>query len=162
MHIEEYGLLEKKGVQLGVGTTKSGLGVLLYASLDDSNVFVVSSEKYKVVSTVAQDKILSSLDEGISIPDTLSEINGDVSFAALDQTDKTSIIARKNNGKIEVWKYNQFDGFGHILSSSSDFDPVVIDWYDDFSSSSNKLWNALDGYKELFIDIEGGVRRFKK
>ena len=162
MHIEEYGLLEKKGVQLGVGTTKNGLGVLLYASLDDSNVFVVSSEKYKVVSTIAQDKILSSLDEGISIPDTLSEINGDVSFAALDQTDKTSIIARKNNGKIEVWKYNQFDGFGHILSSSSDFDPVVIDWYDDFSSSSNKLWNALDGYKELFIDIEGGVRRFKK
>ena len=162
MHIEEYGLLEKKGVQLGVGTTKSGLGVLLYASLDDSNVFVVSSEKYKVVSTIAQDKILSSLDEGISIPDTLSEINGDVSFAALDQTDKTSIIARKNNGKIEVWKYNQFDGFGHILSSSGDFDPVVVDWYDDFSSSSNKLWNALDGYKELSIDIEGGVRRFKK
>lgn len=162
MHIEEYGLLEKKGVQLGVGTTKNGLGVLLYASLDDSNVFVVSSEKYKVVSTIAQDKILSSLDEGISIPDTLSEINGDVSFAALDQTDKTSIIARKNNGKIEVWKYNQFDGFGHILSSSSDFDPVVIDWYDDFSSSSNKLWNALDGYEELSIDIEGGVRRFKK
>lgn len=162
MHIEEYGLLEKKGVQLGVGTTKNGLGVLLYASLDDSNVFVVSSEKYKVVSTIAQDKILSSLDEGISIPDTLSEINGDVSFAALDQTDKTSIIARKNNGKIEVWKYNQFDGFGHILSSSGDFDPVVVDWYDDFSSSSNKLWNALDGYKELSIDIEGGVRRFKK
>lgn len=162
MHIEEYGLLEKKGVQLGVGTTKNGLGVLLYASLDDSNVFVVSSEKYKVVSTIAQDKILSSLDEGISIPDTLSEINGDVSFAALDQTDKSSIIARKNNGKIEVWKYNQFDGFGHILSSSGDFDPVVVDWYDDFSSSSNKLWNALDGYKELFIDIEGGVRRFKK
>ena len=162
MHIEEYGLLEKKGVQLGVGTTKSGLGVLLYASLDDSNVFVVSSEKYKVVSTVAQDKILSSLDEGISIPDTLSEINGDVSFAALDQTDKTSIIARKNNGKIEVWKYNQFDGFGHILSSSGDFDPVVVDWYDDFSSSSNKLWNALDGYEELSIDIEGGIRRFKK
>lgn len=162
MHIEEYGLLEKKGVQLGVGTTKNGLGVLLYASLDDSNVFVVSSEKYKVVSTVAQDKILSSLDEGISIPDTLSEINGDVSFAALDQTDKTSIIARKNNGKIEVWKYNQFDGFGHILSSSGDFDPVVVDWYDDFSSSSNKLWNALDGYEELSIDIEGGVRRFKK
>lgn len=162
MHIEEYGLLEKKGVQLGVGTTKSGLGVLLYASLDDSNVFVVSSEKYKVVSTVAQDKILSSLDEGISIPDTLSEINGDVSFAALDQTDKTSIIARKNNGKIEVWKYNQFDGFGHILSSSGDFDPVVVDWYDDFSSSSNKLWNALDGYEELSIDIEGGVSRFKK
>ena len=162
MHIEEYGLLEKKGVQLGVGTTKNGLGVLLYASLDDSNVFVVSSEKYKVVSTIAQDKILSSLDEGISIPDTLSEINEDVSFAALDQTDKTSIIARKNNGKIEVWKYNQFDGFGHILSSSGDFDPVVVDWYDDFSSSSNKLWNALDGYKELFIDIEGGVRRFKK
>lgn len=162
MHIEEYGLLEKKGIQLGVGTTKSGLGVLLYASLDDSNVFVVSSEKYKVVSTIAQDKILSSLDEGISIPDTLSEINGDVSFAALDQTDKTSIIARKNNGKIEVWKYNQFDGFGHILSSSGDFDPVVVDWYDDFSSSSNKLWNALDGYEELSIDIEGGVRRFKK
>ncbi len=162
MHIEEYGLLEKKGVQLGVGTTKNGLGVLLYASLDDSNVFVVSSEKYKVVSTIAQDKILSSLDEGISIPDTLSEINGDVSFAALDQTDKTSIIARKNNGKIEVWKYNQFDGFGHILSSSGDFDPVVVDWYDDFSSSSNKLWNALDGYEELSIDIEGGVRRFKK
>ena len=162
MHIEEYGLLEKKGIQLGVGTTKSGLGVLLYASLDNSNVFVVSSEKYKVVSTVAQDKILSSLDEGISIPDTLSEINGDVSFAALDQTDKTSIIARKNNGKIEVWKYNQFDGFGHILSSSGDFDPVVVDWYDDFSSSSNKLWNALDGYEELSIDIEGGVRRFKK
>lgn len=162
MHIEEYGLLEKKGVQLGVGTTKSGLGVLLYASLDDSNVFVVSSEKYKVVSTIAQDKILSSLDEGISIPDTLSEINGDVSFAALDQTDKTSIIARKNNGKIEVWKYNQFDGFGHILSSSGDFDPVVVDWYDDFSSSSNKLWNALDGYEELSIDIEGGIRRFKK
>ena len=162
MHIEEYGLLEKKGVQLGVGTTKNGLGVLLYASLDDSNVFVVSSEKYKVVSTVAQDKILSSLDEGNNISDTLYEINGDVSFAALDQTDKTSIIARKNNGKIEVWKYNQFDGFGHILSSSGDFDPVVVDWYDDFSSSSNKLWNALDGYKELFIDIEGGVRRFKK
>lgn len=162
MHIEEYGLLEKKGVQLGVGTTKNGLGVLLYASLDDSNVFVVSSEKYKVVSTIAQDKILSSLDEGISIPDTLSEINGDVSFAALDQTDKTSIIARKNNGKIEVWKYNQFNGFGHILSSSGDFDPVVVDWYDDFSSSSNKLWNALDGYEELSIDIEGGVRRFKK
>ena len=162
MHIEEYGLLEKKGVQLGVGTTKNGLGVFLYASLDDSNVFVVSSEKYKVVSTIAQDKILSSLDEGISIPDTLSEINGDVSFAALDQTDKTSIIARKNNGKIEVWKYNQFDGFGHILSSSGDFDPVVVDWYDDFSSSSNKLWNALDGYEELSIDIEGGVRRFKK
>ena len=162
MHIEEYGLLEKKGVQLGVGTTKNGLGVLLYASLDDSNVFVVSSEKYKVVSTIAQDKILSSLDEGISIPDTLSEINGDVSFAALDQTDKTSIIARKNNGKIEVWKYNQFDGFGHILSSSGDFDPVVVDWYDDFSSSSSKLWEALDGYKELSIDIEGGVRRFKK
>lgn len=162
MHIEEYGLLEKKGVQLGVGTTKNGLGVLLYASLDDSNVFVVSSEKYKVVSTIAQDKILSSLDEGISIPDTLSEINGDVSFAALDQTDKTSIIARKNNGKIEVWKYNQFDGFGHILSSSGDFDPVVVDWYDDFSSSSNKLWNALDGYEELSIDIEGGIRRFKK
>ena len=162
MHIEEYGLLEKKGVQLGVGTTKNGLGVLLYASLDDSNVFVVSSEKYKVVSTIAQDKILSSLDEGISIPDTLSEISGDVSFAALDQTDKTSIIARKNNGKIQVWKYNQFDGFGHILSSSGDFDPVVVDWYDDFSSSSNKLWNALDGYEELSIDIEGGVRRFKK
>lgn len=162
MHIEEYGLLEKKGVQLGVGTTKSGLGVLLYASLDDSNVFVVSSEKYKVVSTVAQDKILSSLDEGNNISDTLYEINGDVSFAALDQTDKTSIIARKNNGKIEVWKYNQFDGFGHILSSSGDFDPVVVDWYDDFSSSSNKLWNALDGYEELSIDIEGGVRRFKK
>ena len=162
MHIEEYGLLEKKGAQLGVGTTKNGLGVLLYASLDDSNVFVVSSEKYKVVSTIAQDKILSSLDEGISIPDTLSEINGDVSFAALDQTDKTSIIARKNNGKIEVWKYNQFDGFGHILSSSGDFDPVVVDWYDDFSSSSNKLWNALDGYEELSVDIEGGVRRFKK
>ena len=162
MHIEEYGLLEKKGAQLGVGTTKNGLGVLLYACLDNSNVFVVSSEKYKVVSTVAQDKILSSLDEGISIPDTLSEINGDVSFAALDQTDKTSIIARKNNGKIEVWKYNQFDGFGHILSSSGDFDPVVVDWYDDFSSSSNKLWNALDGYEELSIDIEGGVRRFKK
>ena len=162
MHIEEYGLLEKKGVQLGVGTTKNGLGVLLYASLDDSNVFVVSSEKYKVVSTIAQDKILSSLDEGNNISDTLYEINGDVSFAALDQTDKTSIIARKNNGKIEVWKYNQFDGFGHILSSSGDFDPVVVDWYDDFSSSSNKLWNALDGYKELFIDIEGGVRRFKK
>lgn len=162
MHIEEYGLLEKKGVQLGVGTTKNGLGVLLYASLDDSNVFVVSSEKYKVVSTIAQDKILSSLDEGISIPDTLSEINGDVSFAALDQTDKSSIIARKNNGKIEVWKYNQFNGFGHILSSSGDFDPVVVDWYDDFSSSSNKLWNALDGYEELSIDIEGGVRRFKK
>lgn len=162
MHIEEYGLLEKKGVQLGVGTTKSGLGVLLYASLDDSNVFVVSSEKYKVVSTVAQDKILSSLDEGNNISDTLYEINGDVSFAALDQTDKTSIIARKNNGKIEVWKYNQFDGFGHILSSSGNFDPVVVDWYDDFSSSSNKLWNALDGYEELSIDIEGGVRRFKK
>ncbi|MGN0840582.1 MAG: hypothetical protein ACI4NB_07110 [Candidatus Ornithospirochaeta sp.] len=162
MHIEEYGLLEKKGVQLGVGTTKSGLGVLLYASLDDSNVFVVSSEKYKVVSTVAQDKILSSLDEGNNISDTLYEINGDFSFAALDQTDKTSIIARKNNGKIEVWKYNQFDGFGHILSSSGDFDPVVVDWYDDFSSSSNKLWNALDGYEELSIDIEGGVRRFKK
>lgn len=162
MHIEEYGLLEKKGVQLGVGTTKNGLGVLLYASLDDSNVFVVSSEKYKVVSTIAQDKILSSLDEGNNISDTLSEINGDVSFAALDQTDKTSIIARKNNGKIEVWKYNQFDGFGHILSSSGDFDPVVVDWYDDFSSSSNKLWNALDGYEELSIDIEGGVRRFKK
>ncbi len=162
MHIEEYGLLEKKGAQLGVGTTKNGLGVLLYASLDDSNVFVVSSEKYKVVSTIAQDKILSSLDEGISIPDTLSEINGDVSFAAFDQTDKSSIIARKNNGKIEVWKYNQFDGFGHILSSSGDFDPVVVDWYDDFSSSSNKLWNALDGYEELSIDIEGGVRRFKK
>ena len=162
MHIEEYGLLEKKGVQLGVGTTKSGLGVLLYASLDDSNVFVVSSEKYKVVSTVAQDKILSSLDEGNNISDTLYEINGDVSFAALDQTDKTSIIARKNNGKIEVWKYNQFDGFGHILSSSGDFDPVVVDWYDDFSSSSNKLWNALDGYEELSIDIEGGIRRFKK
>lgn len=162
MHIEEYGLLEKKGVQLGVGTTKNGLGVLLYASLDDSNVFVVSSEKYKVVSTVAQDKILSSLDEGNNISDTLYEINGDVSFAALDQTDKTSIIARKNNGKIEVWKYNQFDGFGHILSSSGDFDPVVVDWYDDFSSSSNKLWNALDGYEELSIDIEGGVRRFKK
>ena len=162
MHIEEYGLLEKKGIQLGVGTTKSGLGVLLYASLDDSNVFVVSSEKYKVVSTVAQDKILSSLDEGNNISDTLYEINGDVSFAALDQTDKTSIIARKNNGKIEVWKYNQFDGFGHILSSSGDFDPVVVDWYDDFSSSSNKLWNALDGYEELSIDIEGGVRRFKK
>ena len=162
MHIEEYGLLEKKGVQLGVGTTKNGLGVLLYASLDDSNVFVVSSEKYKVVSTIAQDKILSSLDEGNNISDTLYEINGDVSFAALDQTDKTSIIARKNNGKIEVWKYNQFDGFGHILSSSGDFDPVVVDWYDDFSSSSNKLWNALDGYKELSIDIEGGVRRFKK
>ena len=162
MHIEEYGLLEKKGVQLGVGTTKNGLGVLLYASLDDSNVFVVSSEKYKVVSTIAQDKILSSLDEGNNISDTLYEINGDVSFAALDQTDKTSIIARKNNGKIEVWKYNQFDGFGHILSSSGDFDPVVVDWYDDFSSSSNKLWNALDGYEELSIDIEGGVRRFKK
>lgn len=162
MHIEEYGLLEKKGAQLGVGTTKNGLGVLLYASLDNSNVFVVSSEKYKVVSTVAQDKILSSLDEGNNISDTLSEINGDVSFAALDQTDKTSIIARKNNGKIEVWKYNQFDGFGHILSSSGDFDPVVVDWYDDFSSSSNKLWNALDGYEELSIDIEGGVRRFKK
>lgn len=162
MHIEEYGLLEKKGVQLGVGTTKNGLGVLLYASLDDSNVFVVSSEKYKVVSTIAQDKILSSLDEGNNISDTLSEINGDVSFAALDQTDKSSIIARKNNGKIEVWKYNQFNGFGHILSSSGDFDPVVVDWYDDFSSSSNKLWNALDGYEELSIDIEGGVRRFKK
>ena len=162
MHIEEYGLLEKKGVQLGVGTTKNGLGVLLYASLDDSNVFVVSSEQYKVVSTVAQDKILSSLDEGNNISDTLYEINGDVSFAALDQTDKTSIIARKNNGKIEVWKYNQFEGFGHILSSSGDFDPVVVDWYDDFSSSSNKLWNALDGYEELSIDIEGGVRRFKK
>ena len=162
MHIEEYGLLEKKGVQLGVGTTKNGLGVLLYASLDDSNVFVVSSEKYKVVSTIAQDKILSSLDEGNNISDTLYEINGDVSFAALDQTDKTSIISRKNNGKIEVWKYNQFDGFGHILSSSGDFDPVVVDWYDDFSSSSNKLWNALDGYEELSIDIEGGVRRFKK
>ena len=162
MHIEEYGLLEKKGIQLGVGTTKSGLGVLLYASLDDSNVFVVSSEKYKVVSTVAQDKILSSLDEGNNISDTLSEMDGDVSFAALDQTDKSSIVARKLNGKIEVWKYNQFDGFGHILSSSSDFDPVVIDWYDDFSSSSNKLWNALDGYEELSIDIEGGVRRFKK
>ena len=106
MHIEEYGLLEKKGVQLGVGTTKNGLGVLLYASLDDSNVFVVSSEKYKVVSTIAQDKILSSLDEGNNISDTLSEMDGDVSFAALDQTDKSSIVARKLNGKIEVWKYN--------------------------------------------------------
>ena len=31
MHVEEYRLLEKNGVQLGVGTTKSGLGVLLYA-----------------------------------------------------------------------------------------------------------------------------------
>ena len=162
MHIEEYGLLEKKGIQLGVGTTKSGLGVLLYASLDDSNVFVVSSEKYKVVSTISSEEILSSWEEGNNISDTLSEMDGDVSFAALDQTDKSSIVARKLNGKIEVWKYNQFDGFGHILSSSSDFDPVVIDWYDDFSSSSNKLWNALDGYKELFIDIEGGVRRFKK
>ena len=116
----------------------------------------------KVVSTIAQDKILSSLDEVISIPDTLSEINGDVSFAALDQTDKTSIIARKNNGKIEVWKYNQFDGFGHILSSSGDFDPVVVDWYDDFSSFSSLLWEGMDGYNELIVDVEGGVRRFKK
>ena len=162
MHVEEYRLLEKNGVQLGVGTTKSGLGVLLYASIDDPSIAVVSSEKNKVISTSCSEEILSSLDEGNNISDTLSEMDGDVSFAVLNQTDKTSILARKLNGKIEVWKYNRFDGFGHILSSLSDFDPVVIDWYDDFSPSSSKLWEALDGYKELSIDIEGGVRRFKK
>ena len=162
MHVEEYRLLEKNGVQLGVGTTKSGLGVLLYASIDDPSIAVVSSEKNKVISTSCSEEILSSLDDGVGISEILSKLEGDVSFAALNQTDKTSILARKLNGKIEVWKYNRFDGFGHILSSLSDFDPVVIDWYDDFSSSSSKLWEALDGYKELSIDIEGGVRRFKK
>ena len=162
MHVEEYRLLEKNGVQLGVGTTKSGLGVLLYASIADPSIAVVSSEKNKVISTSCSEEILSSLDDGVGISEILSKVEGDVSFAVLNQTDKTSILARKLNGKIEVWKYNRFDGFGHILSSSGDFDPVVIDWCDDFSSSSSKLWEALDGYKELSIDIEGGVRRFKK
>ena len=162
MHVEEYRLLEKNGVQLGVGTTKSGLGVLLYASIDDPSIVVVSSEKNKVISTSCSEEILSSLDDGVGISEILSKVEGDVSFAVLNQTDKTSILARKLNGKIEVWKYNRFDGFGHILSSLSDFDPVVIDWYDDFSSFSSLLWEGLDGYNELIVDVEGGVRRFKK
>lgn len=159
MHVEEYGLLEKNGVQLGVGTTKSGLGVLLYASCDDSSVNGVSSERFKVISTSDSSRVLSALDGNIS--DNLSLFDGDVSFVALDLSDKSSIIGRKKGEKIEVWRCSRFDGFGHILSSD-DTDPVSIDWYDDFSSFSTKLWDSLPGYQELSIDVEGGVRRFNR
>ena len=104
MHVEEYRLLEKNGVQLGVGTTKSGLGVLLYASIDDTSIAVVASEKNKVISTSCSEEILYSLDDGVGISEILSKVEGNVSFAVLNQTDKTSILARKLNGKIEVWK----------------------------------------------------------
>ena len=36
MHVDEYTLLEKDGVQFGVGSTKSGLGVVLYASKEEA------------------------------------------------------------------------------------------------------------------------------
>ena len=84
MHVEEYRLLEKNGVQLGVGTTKSGLGVLLYASIDDPSIAVVSSEKNKVISTSCSEEILSSLDDGVGISEILSTVEGDVSFAVLN------------------------------------------------------------------------------
>ena len=38
MHVDEYTLLEKDGVQFGVGSTKSGLGVVLYASKEKGDV----------------------------------------------------------------------------------------------------------------------------
>ena len=51
MHVDEYTLLEKDGVQFGVGSTKSGLGVVLYASKEVGDVSSSSSDKYKVVAT---------------------------------------------------------------------------------------------------------------
>ena len=162
MHIDEYKMVEKSGIQLGVGTTKSGLCVLLYASFVTDSVASISSEKYRVVSTSNPEKILSALDDNESITEVLSNIEGEVSFAAISLSDKSSVLGRKANGKVEVWNYNRFDGFGHVLSSSSDLSPSVIDWYDSFSQSAAKLWDALKGYKELVVDCEGGVRRFIK
>ena len=162
MHVEEYGLIEKSGVQMGVGSTKSGLGVLLYASCDGVEIEVVASDKYKVLATAMPEEILKALDEGANISEVLSEKEEDMAFVALNLEDKSSVIGRKKNGKVEIWRSNEFDGFGHMLSSMGDFDPVVMDWYDGFSSFSSKLWDTLKGYDELVIDIEGGVRRFKK
>ena len=106
--------------------------------------------------------ILSSLTEDLSISDTLASMEGDVVFAALDLLDKSSIIGRKKGERIEVWRYQRFDGFGHMIAESTESTPVAIDWYDDFSSFSSLLWEGLDGYNELIVDVEGGVRRFKK
>ena len=162
MHVDEYILLEKDGVQFGVGSTKSGLGVVLYASKEKGDVSSSSSDKYKVVATNGSEVILSSLTEDLSISDTLASMEGDVVFAALDLLDKSSIIGRKKGERIEVWRYQRFDGFGHMIAESTESTPVAIDWYDDFSSFSSLLWEGLDGYNELIVDVEGGVRRFKK
>ena len=100
MHVDEYTLLEKDGVQFGVGSTKSGLGVVLYASKEKGDVSSSSSDKYKVVATTGSEVILSSLTEDLSISDTLASMEGDVVFAALDLLDKSSIIGRKKGERI--------------------------------------------------------------
>lgn len=160
MHVEEYGLKKKEGVQIGVGTLKSGLAVVMYAVKEGQEVNSFSSDRFIVVSTIGAERILEALENEEDISSVLSSFSSDLSFASVSLFDKSSVIGRKRGERIEVWRYNAFDGFGHVLSDDSD--PVVLDWADDFSSFSNKLWSYLGEYKELVINLEGGKRVFKR
>lgn len=160
MHVEDYGLIERKGVQIGVGTLKSGLVVALYAKRDGEEVETASSDKYLVVSTTDSDVILSALEGEESAISSISSLPSDFSFGAISLLDHSYILGRKTGKRTELWRYNAFDGFGRVLAHDSD--PLVLDWAEDFSSFLDKLWASLPEYRELCVNLEGGKRVFNK
>ncbi|MGN1164018.1 MAG: hypothetical protein ACI4S4_04325 [Candidatus Ornithospirochaeta sp.] len=162
MHVDEYEVVEKKGTLLAVGEGGGGRTVVLFASLTKESVSIVSNDEYVVASTSSPDVVLSSLEAGKDEKEILSTMEAPCAFAYVSKKDFSSVVSRKNGGKSEVWHYSRFPGFGHIVDAEGEGDPEVIDWSSDFPTFSTSLWNALQPYGVMEIEMDGGRRIFSR
>ena len=162
MHVDEYGKMEKKGTLIAVGEGREGMSVVLFASLSKDGVSIVSDNEFVLASTSSSDFVLSSLSEGKDPKDILASLTCQASFAYISKKDFSCVICRKSGEKSEVWHYSRFPGFGHVVDSMGDEDPVVIDWSSDFPSFSTSLWGVLEPYGIMEIDMDGGRRVFSR
>ena len=162
MHVDEYVKVEKKGTLVAVGEGNEGRTVVLFASLSPDCVSILSDDEYVVASTSSPLALLSSLKEGKDPKEIISLMESPSVFAYVSKKDFSSVIARKDGEKCEVWHYSRFPGFGHMVDAKGEGDPKVIDWSSDFPSFSVKLWDGLEEYKTMVIDMDGGRRVFSR
>lgn len=159
MHAEEYGKIEKKGIQIGAGVTKTGLPLLFFASSLPEDVEIVRDESLSVASTSSSALVFDALKDGKDAHSILSSIPGDVAFAFV-KADGNAVIARKKGDKREVWSYTPFPGFSRVVDKDGDGNPVVLDVTGDLSSVFSSLWSSLPEYSYLEINLDGGRRTF--
>lgn len=162
MHIEEFKTVEKLGFQLGVGTSNSGSRVLFYASTSPSSVEIIENERYIAFSTLNDSRLLSLLNGEENLSGISSTFTEDFSLVAINKSNKETIALRRRGQKNEMWHYNNFPGFIHVLDSDSSADPIVLDASGNFSLFLSKLWENLDNYQTLEVDLESGKRVFKR